>query len=94
MTMRYQTVRGEASAEYEISRSRFIAYVRRAASGEEAASFLQAVKKNIGTPAITARLMSSVSGDNCKRPTTTASQAARRANRFSKSSRKITFPIR
>jgi len=43
--MRYQTVRGEASAEYEISRSRFIAYVRRAASGEEAASFLQAVKK-------------------------------------------------
>lgn len=45
MAINYMTIQGEAIAEYEISRSRFIAYAKRISSDTEATAYIQAIKK-------------------------------------------------
>lgn len=45
MAINYLTIQGEATAEYEISKSRFIAYAKRISSDTEAAAYIQSIKK-------------------------------------------------
>jgi uncharacterized YigZ family protein len=45
MPVNYKTLRGEATAEFEINKSRFIAYVGRVSSDSDAADFIRQIKK-------------------------------------------------
>lgn len=54
MIERYRTIKENGQSEIEIKKSRFICSLRRIESEDQAKSFIQEIKKNIGKRTITA----------------------------------------
>lgn len=90
MIERYRTIKENGQSEIEIKKSRFICSLRRIESEDQAKSFIQEIKKNIGKRTITAAPSSLEKKMKSSEAAMMENQVERLAYRCWKSSKKST----